>query len=289
MNELKVTGKQSFMGIDIPIIEGGFGEDKRIVTAKTVAEIHNIEIKEVTKSINRLLEKKRLKENVDYIDVVSQVNSLPMDLDQIFSVKPAYLSRTKNIYILSERGYTKLIKAMDDDKSWEVMDQFIDEYFEMRKTIKEVISAEDLALLRICKSNSPEETALAVKEYRCVVTQPLVKALEEQKPLVDFANKVSVANNNIDMGKMAKLFHEKNNIDIGRNRLFEILRNKKILMSDNTPYQTYIERNWFKVIETTKDTQYGTKVFTKVLVTGSGQLKITDIILGEFSKELVIA
>jgi anti-repressor protein len=129
---------------------------------------------------------------------------------------------------------------------------------------------------------------MAISNYEKLVTQPLVKALEEQKPLVDFANKVTSANNTIDMGKMAKLLHEKNNIDIGRNRLFEILRNKKILMSDNTPYQTYIERNWFKVIETTKDTQYGTKVFTKVLVTGSGQLKITDIILGEFSKELVV-
>jgi len=286
-NGLKVTGKQNFMGIEIPIIEGGFGEYKRIVTAKTVSEIHNVEIKEVTKSINRLLEKKRLKENVDYIDVVSQVNSLPMDLEQVFGIKPAYLSRTNNIYILSERGYTKLIKAMDDDKSWEVMDNFVDSYFELRNVVKEVINAEDLALLRICKSNSPEETALAVKEYRCVITQPLVKALEEQKPLVDFANKVSTANNSIDMGEMAKLLHEKNNIDIGRNRLFEILRNKKILMSNNIPYQTYIERNWFKLIETTKETQYGTKVFTKVLVTGSGQLKIADIIIGEFSKELV--
>lgn len=186
-HELKVTGKQNFMGIEIPIIEGGFGEDKRIVTAKTVSEIHNVEIKEVTKSINRLLGKKRLKENVDYIDVVSQVNSLPMDLEQVFGIKPAYLSRTNNIYILSERGYTKLIKAMDDDKSWEVMDDFVDSYFELRNVVKEVINAEDLALLRICKSNSPEETALAVTEYRKVVTTPLLETIEKQKPMAALA------------------------------------------------------------------------------------------------------
>lgn len=283
MKELKVMGKQNFMGIDIPIIEGGFKEESRIATVLMISDVHKIEVKIINQSIKRLIDKKRLIKNTDYIDLLSDDNFkvTASDLGLITS------NGQKNAFILSERGYSKLIKYMDDDKSWEVMDQFIDEYFEMRKTIREVINAEDLALLRICKSNSPEETALAVKEYRCVITQPLVKALEEQKPLVDFANKVSTANNSIDMGEMAKLLHEKNNINIGRNRLFEILRNKKILMSNNIPYQTYIERNWFKLIETTKETQYGTKVFTKVLVTGSGQLKIADIIIGEFSKELV--
>ena len=285
MKELKVMGKQNFMGIDIPIIEGGFKEESRIATVLMISDVHKIEVKIINQSIKRLIDKKRLIKNTDYIDLLSDDNFkvTASDLGLITS------NGQKNAFILSERGYSKLIKYMDDDKSWEVMDQFIDEYFEMRKTIREVINAEDLALLRICKSNSPEETALAVKEYRCVITQPLVKALEEQKPLVDFANKVSTANNSIDMGEMAKLLHEKNNINIGRNRLFEILRNKKILMSNNVPYQTYIERNWFKLIETTKETQYGTKVFTKVLVTGSGQLKIADIIIGEFSKELVTA
>ena len=285
MKEIKVMGKQNFMGIDIPIIEGGFKEESRIATVLMISAVHKIEVKIINQSIKRLIDKKRLIKNTDYIDLLSDDNFkvTASDLGLITS------NGQKNAFILSERGYSKLIKYMDDDKSWEVMDQFIDEYFEMRKTIREVINAEDLALLRICKSNSPEETALAVKEYRCVITQPLVKALEEQKPLVDFANKVSTANNSIDMGEMAKLLHEKNNINIGRNRLFEILRNKKILMSNNVPYQTYIERNWFKLIETTKETQYGTKVFTKVLVTGSGQLKIADIIIGEFSKELVTA
>lgn len=186
-NELKVTGSKNFMGIQIPIIEGGFGEDKRIVTGKTISEIHNLELKEVTKSINRLIEKKRLKENVDYVDVKSQVNSLPMDIESVFGIKPEYLSRTRNMFILSERGYTKLIKAMDDDTSWDIMDQFIDEYFTMRQVIQETIKAEDLVLLKICKSKSPEETALAIKEYHNIVTQPLIETIEKQKPSVALA------------------------------------------------------------------------------------------------------
>lgn len=52
------------------------------------------------------------------------------------------------------------------------------------------------------------------------------KKIEEQRPLVDFANKVSDSSNLIDMGKMAKLLKDEH-INIGRNRLFEWLRKKR--------------------------------------------------------------
>jgi anti-repressor protein len=37
-------------------------------------------------------------------------------------------------------------------------------------------------------------------------------------------------------------------IGIGRNKLFEILRENSILEDDNTPYQTYIDRDLFDVV-----------------------------------------
>ena len=176
-NELRVNGNQNFMGINIPIIEGGFGEGKRITNTIVISQIHEIEAKAINQSIKRMIDKGRLKENIDYIDLFSseELKVTASDLGLVTS------NGQKNAFILSERGYSKLIKYMDDDKSWEVMDQFVDEYFNMRYTIKETINAEDLALLRICKSNSPEETAMAVQDYRKVVTQPLLEVIEEQK------------------------------------------------------------------------------------------------------------
>ena len=47
------------------------------------------------------------------------------------------------------------------------------------------------------------------------------------------------------MGQVAKVLDK----DIGRNKLFKILRNKKILQKDNIPFQTYIDRGYFRVIE----------------------------------------
>lgn len=71
MKELKVNGKQNFMGIDIPIIEGGFGEDKRVTTAKTVSEIHKVELKNINRYIKRLIDGGRCKKNIDYIDLLA--------------------------------------------------------------------------------------------------------------------------------------------------------------------------------------------------------------------------
>lgn len=109
------------------------------------------------------------------------------------------------------------------------------------------------------------------------------KQIEERKPLVEFANHVSNTSNLIDMGKMAKLLKDEH-IDIGRNRLFEWLRAKKILMRNNTPYQKYIDNGYFQVKESITETAYGSKVFVTTYVTGKGQIYITEQLRKEFSK-----
>lgn len=105
--------------------------------------------------------------------------------------------------------------------------------------------------------------------------------IEEQKPLVDFANQVSNTTSLIDMNQMAKLLNDEN-IPIGRNRLFEILREREILRSNNEPYQRYIDSGYFKIKESTYETPYGTKSYVKTLITGKGQIWITEKLRKEF-------
>ena len=38
MNEIRVIGRQNFMGWDIPVVLGGFGEGKKCISDKTIAE-----------------------------------------------------------------------------------------------------------------------------------------------------------------------------------------------------------------------------------------------------------
>lgn len=132
MNDIKVNGTQIFMGIEIPVIEGGFGENCRVVSAKTISQIHDMRLSDVNASINRLIRKKRIKDNVDFVNLLSETVSLRNFAKSLGLVSS---NRTKDGFILSERGYSKLVKAMDDDKSWDIMDNFIDEYFTMRQII----------------------------------------------------------------------------------------------------------------------------------------------------------
>ena len=106
------------------------------------------------------------------------------------------------------------------------------------------------------------------------------EVIESQRDKVDFANTVSEnKDDEIDMGTMAKLLAEKGlTIDgkkIVRNTLFEFLRNSNILMNDNLPYQTYINRGYFIVVEYTMYNKREPKLCRQTLVTGKGQLYIT--------------
>ena len=118
------------------------------------------------------------------------------------------------------------------------------------------------------------QLATALKEER-KARRLAEQTIEKQKPLVDFANQVSDTTDLIDMKTMAKLLKD-SNINIGRNRLFEFLRIKKILMKDNQPYQQYIDAGYFKVNEYTYTNSFGqTKTNRQTFVTGKGQLFIT--------------
>lgn len=105
--------------------------------------------------------------------------------------------------------------------------------------------------------------------------------VEQDKPLVDFATQVSKSSDLIDIAQMAKLAQDEN-INIGRNKLFEWLREKKILMSNNNPYQRFIDQGFFQLKEITKNTPYGDKIFLKTLVTGKGQIYIIQKLKDEY-------
>lgn len=134
MNELTVKGKQEFMGIEIPVIYGGFGEGQKVMLARDIAEIHNTELKNINQNINRNI--KRFRENVDIIDLklaITPSDCHTRDVLLNLGFNQSQINASKNIYLLSERGYAKLIKIMDTDLAWEIHDKLIDEYFQLRE------------------------------------------------------------------------------------------------------------------------------------------------------------
>ena len=108
--------------------------------------------------------------------------------------------------------------------------------------------------------------------------------IQQDKPLVQFAEHVSESVNSIDIGTFSKLLYNEN-IKIGRNRLFAWMKKNGYLMRDTKPYQKYVDAGYFKVIEQAFKTPYGNKmVDTKTLVTGKGQIYFTEKLRKEFKK-----
>ncbi len=132
MNNLKIKGKQKFMNLEIPVIEGGFGEDKKCMTDKTISEIHNQPNFKIRERIKDNI--KRFREDIDYIDI-----KRILETDTLIELGYAKQSITQadNIFLLSERGYSKLIKIMDTDLAWEIHDKIMDEYFSMREKLND--------------------------------------------------------------------------------------------------------------------------------------------------------
>ena len=115
-NEIKLNGKQTVMGVEIPVIEGGFGENCKCVTDKMVAEIHGIKTIHVRENISKNLS--RFRKGIDYIDMKKVIDTADNNLLLSIGYTKMQISKSDAIYLLSERGYAKLIKIMDSDKAW---------------------------------------------------------------------------------------------------------------------------------------------------------------------------
>lgn len=138
MNQLKVLGQKEVGDFKFTGIEGGFGEGKKSMLVKDIAEIHQSTVKRINELINR--NKSRFKEGIDIIDLRSE-NFVVVLNDLGFTQNS--INRSNNIYLLSERGYSKLLKILEDDTAWEIYDQLVDNYFAMRQSIQ----SENKALL----------------------------------------------------------------------------------------------------------------------------------------------
>ena len=94
-----------------------------------------------------------------------------------------------------------------------------------------------------------------------------LKVIEEQKPKVEFYDDVADSNGAHTMDEVAKILSY---YGLGRNKLFEFLRDEKILMRNNIPYQKYVDSGYFRLIEQVYDNKGEKMVRIKTLVYQKG-------------------
>lgn len=142
MKHIQINSLKNIQGMKFHDIEGGFGEDKKAMLVKEIANIHRRDTGKINELINKNI--KRFKDEVDIVDLKgTQFDILLMD-NGIYTQNA--LNRSENIYLLSERGYAKLLKILEDDVAWDQYEKLVDGYFNMRGQAKRLSTEEILEL-----------------------------------------------------------------------------------------------------------------------------------------------
>lgn len=277
MKKLIIKGLQEVLGKEISIIEGGFGDGKRCITDKNIAEIHDMKAIHVREAINKNI--KRFKENIDFIDL-KDIENFDNNLLVSLNYSKMQISKAEHIYLLSERGYSKLIKIFDTDLAWEVHDILMDNYFAMREIINSNEQLKANLLLRAVESTGAE-SVIAIRDYTNIrieeETKPLIEELEKLSPLADKYNIFLDTEGLTDVNTLSKNLAIKG---LGRNNFYKYLREKQMLMKDNQPYQVQVDRKYF-VVKPAGAFQIGEDTIQnyKTYITTKGVNKIIDMLI----------
>lgn len=127
--------------------------------------------------------------------------------------------------------------------------------------------------------NTPEQVMARALRLADKTIDSLKTKVLEMKPKADFFDAVADSKTAISMNEVAKVLDFKG---IGRNKLFEFLREQCVLDKYNVPYQRYVDCGWFRVIEQHYQKNGEPVVTTKTLVYQKG----VDAIRRKLQKEV---
>nr|DAZ09945.1 MAG TPA: KilAC domain protein [Caudoviricetes sp.] len=144
-------------------------------------------------------------------------------------------NRELPMYVMNKDGFTLLVMGYTGETAMKFKEDYIEAFNKMEETIKN-------GGFNVPKSF--REALLLAAEQQAQIEQQQMR-IEEMKPKEEFFDQVTDSKDACDMATVAKVL----NMGVGRNKLFEILRDKKVLQERNAPYQSYIDRGWFRVIE----------------------------------------
>lgn len=272
MNKLKVNGTQDFMGKEIPIIEGGFGEDKKVVLAKTISEIHKTELSEINRKINEHIDE--FETGVDLLDLKGN-SVFEMEILHNGLYTQNALNRAKNIYLLSEQGYMLLVGFMKTEKAKEIRKQLRREYFTMREVINSDEQLKAKLLLDIY--NGGQEGVVASKQLAELEKKPLLEKIEKDKPKVNYFDDFMNSNGLYTSTQVAKLFKFKS-----AQQFNKVLNENRIIFKQGKNWLPYseVDKTWFKILVGEKEGHN----YSNLKITPKGIIALSKILKIEINK-----
>ena len=171
-------------------------------------------------------------------------------------------------YIMNRDGFSLLVMGFTGKEAMTWKIRYIQAFNEMEAKIRE-------NTLIMPNFNNPAEAARAwAKEYE--EKQKALAQVTEMKPKAEFYDDVTGSTDTIDIGSVAKVLNIPN---MGRNKLFSFLRESKILNKRNEPYQEYVDKGYFRQIETSWEHNGTTHINLKTVVFQKGVDYIRQLVL----------
>lgn len=165
--------------VEIKELYGGFGQGQRILTVPQIAQLHcdnpydKTEVKKKIGRINDLINNNLILDNgemyfefgIDILDLKQNgENGLFSNLKKQGIYTQAQIGNAKNLYILSEQGYSLLINLMSDMKSKIMHKRVIRDYFNIKKLL---LTSEDTAqqMARLLGKKERKKTTDTIKHF----------------------------------------------------------------------------------------------------------------------------
>lgn len=187
---------------------------KETMTSKDIAEIIDKRHSDVLRDIRNLIEQ------------------LENDNERNFALVEYTDSKGEKrpMYELSKKGCLCLASGYDANLRMKIINRWEELETKYRQTFQ-------------VPTTFAEALRLAAEQQEKIEEQQ--KMIEMQKPKAEFYDDIVDSKDAIDMQSVAKTL----NMGMGRTKLFEFLRNNKVLMQDNKPYQKYMDMGWFRLVE----------------------------------------
>jgi anti-repressor protein len=199
-----------------------FNHNGQLVTdSREVAEMVDKNHKELLRDIR------------NYVDILTGANLRSLDFFILHNYKDGK-GEIRPCFLITRKGCDMVANKMTGEKGVLFTAAYVTKFEEMERQLQQ-----------------PKSTAeLIAAGYKAALD-----LIGEMKPKAEQYDKFISGDNYQAMNIVAKA------LGIGRNKLFRLLRDRRILMNNNTPYQQYIDAGYFVVKE--KPIQMGGDVINK--------------------------
>ena len=181
-----------------------------------------------------------------------------------------------NIYPLQTKGGAQNFTFINESELYFVI---MRSKSDKAKAFRQWVTKEVLPSIRKQGSYNVSQKPAIPQTYAEALLEAGRLALENEKlqaqaeanaPKVIACDRLLDSSDSLDFMAFSKI------IGIGRSKLFSTLRDIGILLANNTPYQRYIDRGYFKVVESTFSKGNKISLYSKTTITPKGQVWLAN-------------